>query len=303
LGTTFVASDIYMDTVVTVELVRPPSERAASDLTARAFQWFRDVEGICSRFDPNSELSRLTRSVGKRVVVSPLLFRTLEFALAVAEETRGVFDPTVGRLMELAGFDRNYRSGEGISGHAHVQHRPSYRDVCLDHSDQSVQFQRPLILDLGAVAKGFAVDLAATELSVTQDYAINAGGDVFVRGWAPDGARWRIGIRHPREPESLLETLNVAGAAVCTSGDYERPRPDGGRGGHIVTAVAESTVRIVSSTVVASTAMSADALSTAAFALGPERGIQLLERQGVEGLLVSDRLQTWRTSGLGTYLS
>jgi FAD:protein FMN transferase len=301
MGASFVATDIFMDTLVTIELVRPPSERAAADLVGRAFGWFRNVEAVCSRFDPASELSRLSRSPHQRLAVSPLLFQALEFALAVAQATDGVFDPTIGRAMELAGFDRNYRNGEAISLHAGMSPEANFRDVRLDHGDQSVTLLRPLVLDLGAVAKGFAIDLAAAELNLMPDYAINAGGDVFVRGCAEDGGPWRIGIRHPRLPESLLDTLSVTDAAVCTSGDYERPRPDGQTGSHIVTTADGPCARIVSSTVVAPTAMSADALSTAAYALGPQAGIELLKSQGVEGILVSDGLQTWETDGVRRY--
>ena len=297
----FVASDVFMDTLVTIELVHGGSERAAQELAAHAFAWFREVEAVCSRFEPDSELSRLTRSPGQRVPVSPILFQTLQFALAVAEATDGVFDPTVGRAMEVAGFDRNYRSGAVTAAHSDVPAHANFRDVCLDEDDQSVTLLRPLVLDLGALAKGFAIDLAGAELDASHDYAINAGGDVLVRGCAPDGGPWRIGIRHPRLPESLIESLVVHDAAVCTSGDYERPRRDGHSGAHIVTAEAESSTRIVSATVIASTAMSADALSTAAFALGPKRGLDLLKRQGVEGLLVSESIETWETPGFRRY--
>jgi thiamine biosynthesis lipoprotein len=151
------------------------------------------------------------------------------------------------------------------------------------------------------VAKGFAIDLAATELDVTTDYAINAGGDVFARGCAPDGGPWRVGIRHPRSPETLMETLFVSDIAVCTSGDYERPRADGREGGHIIVAADEPHSRIVSTTVVAPTAMMADALSTAAYALGPVKGIDLLEEHRIEGFMVSESLKVWETPGMQRY--
>ncbi len=301
MGTSFVASDVFMDTLVTIEVAHYPSERAVTELAGHAFDWFREVEAVCSRFEADSELSRLSASPGKPVAVSPILFQTLQFALAVAEATGGVFDPTVGRAMELAGYDRNYRSGMSTVTHADVPVQASYRDVCLDEDEQTVTLLRPLVLDLGAVAKGFAIDLAASALDATPDYAINAGGDVLVHGRAPDGGQWRVGIRHPRVPGALLDTLFVTDVAVCTSGDYERPRADGLGGGHIVTSQDASSTRIVSTTVVAPTAMSADALSTAAYALGPARGIDFLQCQGAVGILVSETLQTWETPGLGRY--
>ncbi len=301
MPTSVIASDVFMDTLVTIEVVHDGDERGAAALAGPAFGWFREVEAICSRFEATSELSRLNNSHAESVKVSPILFQALKFALAVAEATDGVFDPTVGRALELAGFNRNYRSGDVTSPHESATDQASYRDVRLDDECQTVTLLRPLVLDLGAVAKGFAIDLAGNELNRAPGFAIDAGGDVLLYGDSPEGTSWHIGIRHPRSLEDTIETLSVTDMAVCTSGDYERARPDGRSGGHILTQRGTTGPTIISTTVVAPTAMSADAFSTAAYALGPERGIDFLERQGVEGLMVSDELQTWETSGFGRF--
>ena len=83
------------------------------------------------------------------------------------------------------------------------------------------------MLDLGAVAKGMAVDAAARELAVCGDFAIDAGGDLYLGGVNRNGEPWRVGIRHPRRDGELIEAVTVSDRAVCTSGDYER-------GDHIV---------------------------------------------------------------------
>jgi thiamine biosynthesis lipoprotein len=181
-----------------------------------------------------------------------------------------------------------------------------------------------LILDLGAVAKGLAIDMAARELSAVENYAIDAGGDIYVAGCNPDDAPWSIGIRHPRRPDRLFDSLRVSNAAVCTSGDYERRSPaknhvgvgdvagvaddsddvnnvdyrdEGADAGHHILdpRTGESADAVASVTVVAPTAMAADALATAAFVLGPAAGIRLLERQGVHGLMVSPTLERYST--------
>jgi thiamine biosynthesis lipoprotein len=269
----------------------------------RAFGWFGQVERLCSRFDETSELSRLSASpAGVPVTVSPPLFELVSFALSVAQASNGAFDPTVGREMEMSGFNRNYLTGERKTSATEASAGSSYRDVLLDPVDRTVTLTRPFVLDLGAVAKGFAIDLAAEELRPFQDYAINAGGDILARGLGPEGTPWRIGIRHPRQPEALIDTFTVSDAAVCTSGDYERPRPDGGPGHHLLDPeTGRAAAEVASVTVVAATAMLADALSTAAFVLGAERGIGLLERQNVEGLIVSVDLQKCETKGLSRY--
>jgi thiamine biosynthesis lipoprotein len=302
-GESYVASAAFMDTLITIEVVRPKARSGYVERVQQAFGWFSQVEKLCSRFDENSELSRLSASpAGVPVTVSPPLFELVSFALSVAQASSGAFDPTVGHAMEMSGFKRNYLTGERKTSGTEASARSSYRDILLDPSDRTVTLTRPLVLDLGAVAKGFAIDLAAEDLRPFQDYAINAGGDILARGLSPEGTSWRIGIRHPRQPEALIDTFTVSDAAVCTSGDYERPRPDGGPGHHLLDPeTGQAVVEVASVTVVAPTAMLADALSTAAFVLRAERGLDLLESQNVEGLIVSPDLQKFETKGLSRY--
>jgi thiamine biosynthesis lipoprotein len=156
-----------------------------------------------------------------------------------------------------------------------------------------------LILDLGAVAKGLAIDLAARELRPFVNFAIDAGGDLYLGGHRRPDTPWSVGIRHPRE-DGLLDSLLVSDTAVCTSGDYERRSPDDAHRHHILDprrGVSADTVASV--TVVAPTAMVADALATAAFVLGPIDGLRLLESQGVDGIIVSSTLERHATQGIG----
>jgi thiamine biosynthesis lipoprotein len=298
---TYVRTAIYMDTAITIEVVGASDEGQCSEHVARAFGWFAEVERRCSRFDPTSELSRLSERAGAATPVSPLLWHVLEFALAVAGETGGAFDPTVGAAMESNGFDRNYRTGEHHRMSSSAAPGVTYRDILLDPSHQTVTLARPLVLDLGAVAKGFAMDLAGKELGVFSGFAINAGGDLLVHGQNASAEPWRIGIRHPRELETLVETVELDAGAVCTSGDYERPRP-AGDGHHIIEPQSGRSVRAVASvTAIAPTALLADAIATAAFVLGPASGIELFERHGVEGLILSPDMTRFETSGFRAY--
>ena len=291
-----------MDTAISIEVVNPSPPDHPEESVERAFGWFREVEHRCSRFDDQSELSMLSRTVGAPVVVSPLLYRALEFAVAVARESQGAFDPAVGRRMEANGFNRNFRTGRVADSRLTAAAEGTFRDIRFDPSRQTVLLRKPLVLDLGAVAKGFAIDLAAGELAPFPNFAINAGGDIFVRGRNPAGEPWAIGVRHPREPGALIETLHVSNVAVCTSGDYERPRPDGEPGHHILEPrTGCSAAGVASVTVVAPSAMVADALATAAFVLGPARGLSLLERHQVEGLIVSSDLTESASRGLAGY--
>jgi thiamine biosynthesis lipoprotein len=294
-----------MGTVVTIHVVGreadPQEASRREEAIERAFECFSRVEECCTRFDAGSELMQLTTHVGVPIQVSTLLYEAVQFALAVAEESEGAFDPTVGCAMETRGFNREHRTGKTIQTAIDANTSVSYRDVRLDADRGTITLLRPLILDLGAVAKGLAVDLAARELRSFRNFAIDAGGDLYLAGCNPDGEFWSIGIRHPRRENELIDSLRVSERAVCTSGDYER-RSSTDDGHHILDPRKGSSANAVASvTVVAPTTMLADALATAAFVLGPAEGIRLFDRLGVDGLIITPQLERHATRGMSDY--
>lgn len=255
-----------MGTIVTIEVVRDGTD----DAITRAFGWFREIESRCTRFNDDSELVQLSHTAGRAVAVSPIVFEAVRFAVAVAADTDGAFDPTVQSI--------------GAGG-------ASYRDIAIDADARTIRLNRPLALDLGAIAKGLAVDSAARELAPYRDFVIDAGGDLYVSGRNARGERWRVGVRHPRVDGGIIDVLHVTDTAVCTSGDYER-------GPHLIDPTTrEAAAAVASVTVLADTAMLADALGTAAFVLGAERGIALLERHLLEGLILTPDLARFETRG------
>lgn len=300
----YVQTRVFMDTPVVIELAAAGEDDAKlAERTDRAFAWFAEVERRCSRFDDASELRNLSLHIGEPVRVSTLLFQALDIALNVARLTGGALDPAVGRAMERSGFNTNYMTGARVMSKLPADSMGTYRDILLDRDAQTVTLLRPLSLDLGAVAKGLAVDLAAEELRGLPGFVINAGGDILARGLNPDAEPWRIGIRHPRRHDDLLTSLRITDAAVCTSGDYERPQA-AGDGHHILDPASGASAGLaISVTVVAPTAVVADALSTAVFVLGPVAGIDLLDREGVDGLIVDAALNVVATAGMERYAS
>jgi len=298
-----------MGTIVTIEVVTHDRDRSApaivDDAIGRAFEWFREIERVFNRFDATSELRRLCDRPSEAMPASDMLYTAVEFALAVADETAGAFDPTVGAAMERRGFNRDYRDGRVVSSGVmpNAGEPASYRDVALDPAARTILLRRPLVLDLGAVVKGLAIDMAARELAVCEHYAIDAGGDLYVAGRNAREEPWSVGIRHPRRDREVIELLRVSNIAVCTSGDYERQgsgNQDPGQLAHhiIDPRDGQTAARIASATVLAPTAMLADALATAAFVLGPADGISLLERHGVDGLLLTPTLERFMTRGM-----
>jgi len=285
-----------MGTVVTINVVGSGDDAEAA--IERAFGWFHEIEDRCTRFSASSELMQLTAQVGVAVPASPILFEAVNFALLVAEESGGAFDPTVGHTMAARGFNKEHRTGEIVPTALTPDRDVSYRDVELDPARGTILLRRALTLDLGAVAKGLAVDTAARELEPFKNFSIDAGGDLYLGGLNPQGEPWSVGIRHPRMEGELIDTLRVSDQAVCTSGDYER-RAAGGEEHHILDPrKGASPDAVASATVVAPIAMLADALATAAFVLGPNDGIAFLTRLGVEGLIFTTDLVRHETRGL-----
>ena len=147
---------------------------------------------------------QLTAQVGIAVPASAILYEAVQFALVVAEESGGAFDPTIGYSMETRGFNREYRTESHHPNRTRTwASRPSYRDVRLDPDRRTITLVRPLILDLGAVAKGLAIDMAARELKPFEDYAIDAGGDLLCRGAQP--GRLRRG-----RSESVIRAVRIS---------------------------------------------------------------------------------------------
>jgi thiamine biosynthesis lipoprotein len=287
-------SSSLMGTVLTIEVVlqsdtesvRRDVEQAVDD----AMGWCRGAEDVCSRFDPNSELRRLIAQPGVPVSVSPMLYEVLQFAMACAEASDGAFDPTIGGRMEARGFVHHYQSGAASGSGAAVEPDVTYRDVVIDPEHRTVTLRRPLVLDLGGVAKGLAVDLAASALREYRNFVVDAGGDLFLGGTNADDEPWRVGIRHPRREGQTIAMLRVSDRAVCTSGDYERRSAADGHSHLMDARTSRPAHAAVSATVLAPTAIVADAFATAAFVLGPADGIRFLTEHDVEGLIVDASL-------------
>ena len=281
-------AEVLMDTLVTIQVAACGADEALE----RAFGCFHEVEERCTRFDPRSELMQLTAHAGVPVQVSAVLFEAVRFSLSLAVETGGAFDPTIGLRMEELGFNRHYRTGEKLRTPITDAAQVSYRDVHVDSARRTITLHRPLVLDLGAVAKGLAIDLAARELEPFKNFCIDAGGDVYVGGFNSEGKPWSVGIRHPRIEHTYIDTFGASDQAICTSGDYARLH-------HILEPrTGQPAGSVASATVIAPNAVLADGLATAAFVLGPTAGLALLDRLGVEGLIVTPDLERYETRGL-----
>ncbi|MBN1834402.1 MAG: FAD:protein FMN transferase [Spirochaetales bacterium] len=269
---------------------------------------FEAAERLAWQFDhryPEGPIGELNRLGAARP--GPEVAAVLELALEVASASAGAFDPTVLPLTQLWSFDTGGRlpaPGEVLG----ALERVDYRRLQVDPSG-AVSLPEGFGLDLGGIAKGAVVDSLARVVAerVGRDFLIDAGGDILLSGLKEGRKPWVIAIRHPRRPGALAGRLSLGARegtiAVVTSGDYERYfEQDGRRYHHILDPrTGYPAAGPASVTVVAPSCALADALATAAFVLGPQRGLELLEQlKGVEGLILSEedgRLDALVTSG------
>jgi thiamine biosynthesis lipoprotein len=290
---------LHMDTVVQMKVVSAQRKESVQQALRLAYAAFRSVEEACSRFDEKSELRHLMTQIGVPVHVSPILFEALRFAWEIANLTCGAFDPTIGHIMEAHGFNRHYLTGVETHSAILAATYISYLDIILDDKQRTVRLLKPMVIDLGAVAKGLAIDLAKKELQDFEGFIIDAGGDVFVSGLNEHEEPWHVGLRHPYARDELICTLNLTDAAICTSGNYERISPIIDNAHHLMDPRTQTSSHgIVSCTVVAPYAMMADAFSTAVLILGVETGLNLLDNVGLIGLCFTSKLEVHMTKNM-----
>lgn len=280
-----------MDTVVQITVAGVSEEKARSVL-AEAFTEIERVDAQVSSHRQESLIAQVNRDGHNHMI--PLgneVMSLLRQAVAMSEDSGGAFDVTIWPVSRLWGFgeggsrpDKDVLDGE--------LKKVGYEHLIFDEENDSVGFEiEGMGLDLGAIAKGWAVDRAMRVLTARgiARAIIDAGGDLRIVGGRPGKGFWRIGVQHPRGPGELLLSLDLTDTAVVTSGDYERFFMEGGvRYHHILDpATGMPAAGCTSVTVLAPTAAEADAAATAAFVLGAERGISFLRsRPGVRGVIV-----------------
>lgn len=250
------------------------------------------VEELMSHFKPESDVSRVNAAAASEgsTPVDGATLRCLERARHWWKETDGAFDVTVGPLVELWGFGVRQAPPRIPSDAAVAAARARVGSVRVEitelpNGENRVRIPQGFSINLSAIAEGFAIDAAAAALRETgiAQAVVDGGGDLFVLGEPPPGAA-RIGLRHPRDRTRLAGSLLVSNAGVATSGDAEKFfETDGRRYSHIIDPRTGRPVSWQGSvTVVAPSAADADALSTALYVMGPEKGIAFVEGLGAE---------------------
>lgn len=236
------------------------------------------LEGLWSRFIPESEISRLNACAGRPGVVSEDTFVLVAAAKEGGRMTHGLFEPLVGGAMAALGYDRSF---ELLPDHCRIATRGSVgdaRDIRLDGALSAVTLPRGMSFDPGGIGKGLAADLVAGVLrdAGARGACINVGGDVRIVGEPPDGT-WTVDVICPGAPDAVAR-LRVEDAGIATSAVRGRVWAAGGRErAHVIDPRdPEAPVTAAWATVIAPEAWIAEVLSTAALLAPPEEAFELM---------------------------
>jgi thiamine biosynthesis lipoprotein len=253
------------------------------------------VDRGMSLYRPQSELMRLNRQPASLpLALSRGLFEVLAAGQRVAELSQGAFDVTVAPLVDAWGFGPSKRrevpAADAVqSGRAAVD----YRSLRLDAQQRTASKAHGMLqADLGGIAKGYGVDLAARAIEALglEDYMIEVGGEVRTRGRNAAGQPWQIGIEEPDAvPQRARRVVPLSGRAMATSGDYRIYFEQAGRRySHEIDPRSAAPIAhgLASVTVIADDCMAADALATALIVLGPQAGWALAQRQGLAAYFI-----------------
>ena len=282
-----------------------------------AISEIQSVDTLMSDYKSDSEISQVNKDGFTRAVaVSEPTYEVLEKSIEFSKLTGGAFDITVGPLVDLwhsAGKMGVPPSEEQLAA---AKAKVGFEKLILDDQQRTVRFAvEGMRLDLGGIAKGYAVDKAieAMRKAGAVGGMVDIGGDLRCFGKAPPGKKvWRIGLQDPRlktdeSKSDLLLILQLASGAVATSGDYRQfVLIDGRKYGHVIDRQTGTGAEDLSSvTVIAESATDADALATAVSVMGAQKGLALIEKMpGTEAILITSqpKYELIKTSGAEKYI-
>ncbi len=262
----------------------------------------RRLEALMTTWKADSEISRVNAAAGAEPVeVSPDTFDVVREALHASQISDGTFDITFEVLHGLWKFDQDLDPHPPTAAEVrdHLRYL-GWRHVKLDEAKHTVFLDESHVrINLGGIAKGFAVDKAAAVLAAggLTSFYVQAGGDLYARGTKPGGAPWSAGIRDPRGAEGdYFAAMPLTDHAFSTAGDYERTYVIAGKRYHHIidprTGYPATASRSV--TIYAPTALVADEIDDAVFILGPKKGLALVESlDGVGAVIVDAQNHVW----------
>ncbi|MBN2110452.1 MAG: FAD:protein FMN transferase [Methanosarcinaceae archaeon] len=294
-----------MDTTVTVSVISS-NETKAGDSIEKAFERIEYIDGLMNNYDNSSELSMLNEQGHLNEANADIVY-VINRSKYYSQSSQGAFDISILPILDL------WKSKYSLD----IPRDPTPEEInetleLVDYSairteDGNITLGEGMMLTLGGVAKGYAVDLAIGSLIEDGVEAgfVNAGGDGRYIGLKQDATPWKIGLQNPDKTGEAVAVMDIKDMAVATSGNYERYFNDAARVSHIADPRTGCPAQsLISVTVISESAMDADAFATAIFVMGEEDGLEMAERlEGVECLIITADKRLVRSSGFSEYES
>lgn len=288
-----------MDTTVTITVFSYDGDSANASII-KAFERIEHVNKLMNYYDNNSELSLLNRQ-GYIDGASPDLVYVINMSKQYSKASHGAFDVSILPILNLwkskfaPGGTRMPPSQDEINDTLLLVNSSAIR---IDGND--IMMEKNMSLTLGGIAKGYAVDLAIASLieDGINSCFVNAGGDGRYIGLKADGNPWKVGLQDPEKKDKPIVIMDMRDMAVATSGNYERYFNESAKVSHISDPrTGYPSKGLISATIIARTAMEADAYATALFVMGEKDGLEMIEGiEGVECLIITNDKRIVRSS-------
>lgn len=271
-------------------------------LTDSILHTLDEVGSVLSVFDENSQVSRVNADSAVRV--SPMFVEVYETSVRINEETGGKFDPTLAPLIQAWGFGKGHECSSDTARIGELLMRVGIKRTHLE-GDTLVKERRDISFNFSAIAKGYGCDAVARmfDRNGVSDYLVEIGGEIRAAGVSPRDASWRVSIDKPsiqpgapvHDSQSVIE---ITDCGVATSGNYRNfHSQNGSRFGHTIDPTTGRPVAtdVISATVVAPTAMEADAYATACMVLGSQASMKLAGERNLAVMLILNDSTTLST--------
>jgi FAD:protein FMN transferase len=266
------------------------------------FDEMRRIDALMSPYKKHSELAQINRKAGgKKVTISRELFDLIQQSIKFSQLSNGAFDITFASVGYLYDYRmKQHPTDKQISRQLKAV---NYKNIVLNEVDSSISFShKNTRIDLGGIAKGYAVDNAIKILKTCgiSNALVSAGGDSRILG-DKKGRPWVMGVRHPRDKNKVVVSIPLSDSAISTSGDYERYFIEKGtRYHHILQPTTGRPVKQTwSASVMANKAITSDALSTTLFVLGTEKALKLINSlDDIEAVMIDANGKMFYSNGL-----
>ena len=305
-----------MDTIVTITVYNNEDSKYVD----KCFDIINKYDHMFSTSKANSDISKINTNPNKFVHVHKDTIEVLKSSIKTAQQTNGLFDPTIGKLTDLWNISELAKNAKNKNNEVSANNIPSAEKIHslvphINYKNIKIQDDSVMLcdsnakIDLGGIAKGYIADRIKEYLESrgVKHAILSFGGNIVAIGKKPDGSDWKVGIQDIDKPtgEHMLVSRNSGGSTV-TSGIYERGFDlNGVRYHHLLSSETGWPVQneLASVTIFSQSSMEGDALSTTAFVLGTEEGLKLIESlDGTEAVFITRDRKVISSTGAESYL-